>query len=80
MSSDDICAKSSGVISRVRTEDVRIGLFLSFKVNIRDRIQCLYPPWLERLGEGGRPVFVVCLLIVDVEDGLFYLGADGLHV
>ena len=37
-------------------------------------------PWLERLVEGVIPVFVVCLLIVDVEDGLFYFGADGLHV
>jgi hypothetical protein len=53
MSSDDICAKSSGVISRVRTEDVRSGLFLSFKLNIRERIQCLHPPWLERLVGGG---------------------------
>jgi len=78
MSSDDICANSSGVISRVRTEDVRSGLFLSFRLNIRERMQCLYNNWR---GSGvGGPVFVVCFLIVDVEDGLFYLGADSLHV
>ena len=41
ISSDDICANSRGVISRVRTADVRSGLFLSFKLKIRERMQCL---------------------------------------
>jgi len=33
----------------------------------------------QRFG-GGEPVFVVSFVVVDVEDGFFYLGAYSLYV
>jgi hypothetical protein len=78
ISSDVMLANASGDISRFRIAVTRNGLFLSFKLNILDRMELLSVS--EDCQEHNLPILIVCLIIMRLEYGLFYFLAEGFHL
>jgi len=77
MSSEDIWANSAGVISPVRTPARSSGLFLSLRLRILERIECLS---ISLEGVEGLLVVIVSFAVIDFENCFFYFRANSWQV